>query len=584
MEAQTQVSLKITLGSGEIPEQIKKWAIFFFGLFALWVLHPEAYRQYWTVQAIILIGIMNIAVMLGSRFYSWETNCWQRYCSFSIDVFFVAVLIASTGGLTSEFVLVYPVVMAGVATRQLTAKEFLLMGLTGHLSYVIALRWYYGELGFYLFPAFWVQCLLITGVFAGVMVTVNIIQTAISKLHKANTDLEKTTVILTEANQKLSQLALTDGLTGLYNHRYFQERIREELNRAERYESELSLMMLDVDHFKLYNDHCGHTQGDQVLTKLAQIISQSIRQVDVAARYGGEEFVVILVETDPIVATAVAERIRSAVEQYQFPGAESQPLGKVTVSIGIAGYPVDATEAHELINKADQALYRAKNISRNKVEVFASVLEPLYEAMNEANDNTNPEDLMEAIRSILSVINARDKYTQGHAEKTMKYSVALANKMGLASDRIRIIKYAAFLHDIGKLKIGKDILNKSRPLSDEEKDLIKLHSLYGVNIIEPLENVKDLIPVIRHHHERYDGKGYPDGLKSHAISLEARIMAVADSYDAMRSSRPYRVALSKEEALRELEDCAGSQFDPEVINAFVEMVQKGEIAEADYYM
>ncbi|TDA67749.1 MAG: diguanylate cyclase [Clostridia bacterium] len=560
----------------------KKWAVHIGGLLLLAALYPAWFDP--TFRLLAALFIAAAAAYSGYVLYLARPGhirlVW--YFSYVECAVFTGYLIYYSGGLDSEFVLMYTVIMAGVAASRLRVIDFLATGFLGHVSYAVALYLFYGNLDFYLTPAFWVRCLLITGVFLLSLLVVEMMVSDNEKLRRAKQELEEKSEQLAASNSKLEALAVTDGLTGLYNHRYFQQRLREEIKRAERYESIFSLAMLDVDYFKCYNDAHGHPHGDGVLVEIARLIRENIRAADVAARYGGEEFAVIFVEMDCEVAVDAAERIRRAIETHDFPGSEYQPGGRLTVSIGVASYPADAQAADELIRKADEALYRAKEKHRNLVIPYHSLTEDLGRIdAAELELDESESSLMATVQAILAAIDQKDRYTYGHAERTMRYAEALARKLGFPEERIRVLRYAAFLHDIGKLKIAKEILNKSRPLTDEEKEIVRLHSLYGVNILEPLANLQRLVPIIRHHHERYDGQGYPDGLKDEDIPLEARIMAVADAYDAMRAQRPYRRALGVGEALEELERCAGTQFDPQLVERFTEVVRELEGVERE---
>ena len=178
------------------------------------------------------------------------------------------------------------------------------------------------------------------------------------------------------------------------------------------------------------------------------------------------------------------------------------------------------------------------------------------------------EKLFGGLRALLGTVSAKDKYTLGHSERVMDYAVMIARSMGLEGERIRLIKIAALLHDIGKVEIPEALLNKSEPLTEDDRNLLKKHPSYSADILEPLSNIELLIDSIKHHHERFDGKGYPSGIKGNDIPLEARILCVADSFDAMLSDRPYRKGMKINEVIAELEKNAGTQFDPSAVNAF----------------
>lgn len=372
--------------------------------------------------------------------------------------------------------------------------------------------------------------------------------------------------ILKANNDVLARLAITDGLTGLYNHRFFQEHLEEAVIKAKEEDASLSLILLDIDYFKHFNDTFGHMAGDTVLKELASMLNSLIGEHGFVARYGGEEFAIILSGKGSLEALAKAEEIRKTVEQHSFSG-KGLENGKVTLSIGLASFPEHAHKKEDLVRLADQALYKAKFSAKNKVEVYYSVLDDLKTHLNESEQN-----LLSSVKTLITVINAKDRYTYGHSERVLEFSLALGNCFGLDRNYLDLIKYGAFIHDIGKIEIEREILNKTGPLTADEFKVIKEHPVLGAEIVRPVDSLRNTIPIILHHHERYDGTGYPLGLKGEAIPFMARIVAVADSFDAMTTDRPYKKAKSEREALEELERCAGSQFDPAIVKVFVEMM------------
>lgn len=370
-------------------------------------------------------------------------------------------------------------------------------------------------------------------------------------------------------NQELQIMANTDGLTKLYNHRFFQETINKEMELAKKNKTPLSLLIVDIDYFKHYNDLFGHQAGDQLLKDLANILKTQIRQKDFIARYGGEEFTIIIPGQESDYASEVAERLRSKVEEFPFFGREQQPDKRVTVSIGIASYPKNAATKEELIKLADEALYKAKGSTRNKVELYFSVLDELKEELN-----SSEAELLNTIKMLLRIINAKDKYTSGHSERVGMYATAIAEELRLSIDELHTIKIGAYLHDIGKIEINRKLLTKNGRLSEKEFEIIKMHSIWGAEIVKSVDVLATTVPLILYHHERFDGKGYPEGLKGDEIPLLARILAVADSFDAMTSNRPYRKGLTVKKAINELILCSGTQFDPEIVNVFLHTLEK----------
>ena len=371
--------------------------------------------------------------------------------------------------------------------------------------------------------------------------------------------------------KKLEELINIDGLTELYNHRYFCDSLAEKVKNGDRNSKPVSMIFIDIDYFKQYNDTHGHQKGDYVLRKIGEIIKSNIGEEDIAARYGGEEFSIILPGVNEEEAIQVAENLRKKIECTRFYGEESQPKGKVTVSIGVSVYPYKARNDIELIKSADDALYRAKFFNKNRVEAYTSILDEIKKNIDEKDI-----ELVASIKTLISVINAKDRYTYGHVERVVVYSRMIADKLKLSKREKEILIYGAYMHDIGKININKEVLMKKMRLTDEEWELLKQHPANGVEIIKSVDSLKDIIPLIISHHERYDGNGYPNKLKGKEIPYLARILTVVDSFDAMTSNRPYNTRKTYEEAAEELEKCSGTQFDPEISAAFIEIVRKNE--------
>ncbi|MTI85833.1 MAG: diguanylate cyclase [Firmicutes bacterium] len=366
--------------------------------------------------------------------------------------------------------------------------------------------------------------------------------------------------------KQLAHMANTDMLSGLYNHRYFQEQLKRHFKKVSE-NNPLSLIIVDIDYFKHYNDGLGHVEGDNVIKIIGGILRDEIAKPGFAARYGGEEFVAVLPGCSSKKAMKIAEGIRTKVENQSFYGGNYQPGGKVTISCGISTSPTHAISSRELIKQADYALYRAKNIKKNKVELYFSVFDDLELGENE-------KELINSIKTLVSVINAKDRYTYGHSERVTDYSVKLATKVGVAEDDIKLLQYAAFLHDIGKIEIDRDTLNSPHRLSEKQWTSLKQHPQWGSDIVKSVSTLTPIVPVILYHHENYDGSGYPQGLKGQDIPLLARIVRIADSYDAMTSHRPYKRNLTPEEAIQEIERCSGTMFDPILVKHVRDVIFK----------
>lgn len=371
-----------------------------------------------------------------------------------------------------------------------------------------------------------------------------------------------------DVRKELAQLAVQDDLTELDNHRSFQEKLDAQIELAHNEGSSVGLIMLDIDYFKFYNDTFGHQQGDEVLRQMGALLKLETPEFGFAARYGGEEFTIVLPGATEETAMETAEHLRQRIEIFPFYGAGLQPQGKLTASFGVALFPYQAKNKEELIRLADQALYRAKYASKNKVELYFSVLDELRDEVDESEHN-----LLASIRTLISVINAKDRYTYGHSERTVVYAAELARALDWPEEKINDLKYGAFLHDIGKIEIPREILNKPGGLNDEEWAIVKQHPVWGSEIIKPITSLDRLYPIIRHHHENFDGTGYPDGLKGDNIPGGARILRLADSFDAMTTQRSYRPAQTRLEAISEIRGGAGRWFDPEMAEVFVQLIE-----------
>ena len=353
------------------------------------------------------------------------------------------------------------------------------------------------------------------------------------------------------------RLALTDPLSGLGNHRSFQERLKHELLRAEADDEPFTLCMIDVDDFKRINDLYGHPVGDRVLAS----VGRRLRQNGEAFRLGGDEFALLLpgVTADEALSTAssVLARIGSL---------ELADVGSVTASAGVAGFPHQAFDRDELIRLADSALYWAKEHGKNRVHVYRPDVVELAELRRLAH-GPDRAARFRAAASLAKAVDARDTYTGSHSTRVAELSAWIAHRLGLDREHIELTRLAGSLHDLGKLAIPEEILRKPGPLTDPERLVLQRHPEIGHRMLESL-GVDPVAEWVLHHHERWDGTGYPERLCGEEIPLGARIIFVADAYDAMTSDRAYRGRLTPREAIEELERCSGTQFDPEIVAAF----------------
>jgi diguanylate cyclase (GGDEF)-like protein/putative nucleotidyltransferase with HDIG domain len=367
---------------------------------------------------------------------------------------------------------------------------------------------------------------------------------------------------------KARERAHTDELTGLFNHRYFHERLDEEISRCSRFGDIFSLVFLDMDLFKAYNDIYGHLAGDDMLKQIGQYMKSSIRGIDMAFRYGGDEFTVILPQASLEDSCKVAERIRKRIEVEM--DSKGAPL---TCSLGIASWPTDGVMREEIIQAADASLYYAKQTGRNRICLASEII--TSEVLSMGTKPDREPGILSTIYALAATVDAKDHYTHSHSKKVSKYATDIAEALGYSQEKIATLRAAALLHDIGKIGVSDRVLLKAGPLSDEDWEPIRAHPKLGVAILKHVESLSGCLAAIQYHHERYDGTGYPAGLKGDNIPLDARIMAVADSYDAMTSLRPYRQGkFTSEQALAELKHCAGAQFDPKIIEVFATLSER----------
>jgi diguanylate cyclase (GGDEF)-like protein/putative nucleotidyltransferase with HDIG domain len=365
------------------------------------------------------------------------------------------------------------------------------------------------------------------------------------------------------------RLALTDPLTGLGNHRHFHERLQREMALADEADTLVSLCFLDVDDFKRINDRFGHPAGDRVLS----LVSARLRQGGEAFRLGGDEFAVLLPGADEQVALAIAESIIARIGE-----ADLGPVGAITVSAGVATYPQHGRERDSLIRLADGALYWAKEHGKNQVRLARSDVAELSEFRKVAS-GVDRAARFRAAASLARAVDSRDAYTGSHSERVALLAGEIAESLGLSTDETELIRLAASLHDLGKLAIPEEILRKPAALTDPERLVLERHPQIGHRMLESL-GVEPIAEWVLHHHERWDGGGYPTGLGGEEIPIGARVIFVADAFDAMTSNRLYRPALSHVEALAEVERCSGTQFDPDVVTAFLAVIGTREPAVA----
>lgn len=369
-------------------------------------------------------------------------------------------------------------------------------------------------------------------------------------------------------NMQLEQQVITDPLTGLPNHRALVERLDAALAAAEVAQTSCAVIFMDVDHFKMINDRYGHTVGDQVLCQFGKLVQESLPAGACVGRWGGEEFVALLPHSDSLEALNIAEQIRARVEGYR---SLCERKLHVTCSLGVASYPQDASSREELLLRADQAMYVAKRLGRNQVR---TAHEPLVRAMSihEAEpEGAEREEMLAVVDALLTLLETRDRSLGQHARRVAALSLKLALMLGLSGAEAYVVSLGGLLHDLGKIGVPDDILLKESCLTDDEYTCIAQHPLTGAEVIAQIPHLQAVAAIVRAHHEHMDGSGYPDGLRGEEIPLGARIVAVADAYDALTTNRSYRTGCAPIEAIRELLRGAGTQFDPQIVGMLVRL-------------
>jgi diguanylate cyclase (GGDEF)-like protein/putative nucleotidyltransferase with HDIG domain len=366
---------------------------------------------------------------------------------------------------------------------------------------------------------------------------------------------------------KLYDAARNDPLTGITNRRGFREHLDLELERARRAGGEMTVVSGDIDHFKEVNDRGGQQAGNHVLKRLAEVLEANRRKLDLVARVGGEEFALVLPDAGGMEAFAICERLRVAVQS-----SFEQDLVPVTISFGLASFPSQGETAASLLRASEEALHAAKQSGRDRTVLYSTALQTGALADPDARDVAG-ERFVALVVDLAEAVDLRFSGSARHSETVGRYSAMMARELGLSEPRVERVQLAGMLHDIGKVAVPDRILRKPGKLSEEEFEIIRGHPEFGAQILEH-PRLADVGEWVGAHHERPDGRGYPRGLVGKEISLEARILAVADAYEAMTSDRSYRSSIGHDEARAELERCAGTQFDEQVVAALLMVLER----------
>ena len=368
-----------------------------------------------------------------------------------------------------------------------------------------------------------------------------------------------------DAYERVYQVSIHDELTGLYNRTYCNRCLHKEgaLGDAR------GFLYMDMDNFKLYNDLYGEQTGDRILKWCAKKLQENAENGKVF-RVGSNEFLISVPETGSKTLVALAEKLTHAVQENGLD--KPQVMQPITFSVGVAWYPGLASDAPDLFQKAKRAAFPPPPHGKNRIQVYEGNIDE-----ERRNKGTGYEQVAPTVYALVAAIDAKDSFTFQHSTNVSQYAVLLAQKLGLPGDDIQTVKVAGLLHDIGKIGIPESILKKAGKLTNEEYEIMKSHVQKSIEMIHYLPNMNYVIPAVVSHHERYDGKGYPRGLKGEGIPLLGRILAVCDSFDAMISKRAYKEALSVEYAMGELEKNKGTQFDPKAADAFIELIKEGKV-------
>jgi diguanylate cyclase (GGDEF)-like protein/putative nucleotidyltransferase with HDIG domain len=372
--------------------------------------------------------------------------------------------------------------------------------------------------------------------------------------------------------QEARHRADRDSVTALLNHRAMQERLNASLGLSRRHKVELSVVMMDLNNFKFFNDTYGHPVGDEVLRTVARHLRELCRENDIVGRYGGDEFIVLLPDTGSEGTREFCGRVAARLNEHHFQ-ADSGSRIPIEMSFGWAVYPRDADSPLELLALADSNLYEYKHSGGFRNASHAEAAEQgrieIRKLKNRAAGGS-----FGVLDALVTAIDNKDRYTRRHSEEVTHYSLLVAKELGYSEEALRAVRISGLLHDVGKIAVPDEILRHPGQLDAEEWDIMKQHPVFGALIVKDLPHLDEVLGGVRHHHERWDGKGYPDALKETDIPMMGRLLAVGDCFSAMTTNRPYRKAFAPEDALREIERSIGIQFDPHIAQTFITVMRR----------
>ncbi len=400
-------------------------------------------------------------------------------------------------------------------------------------------------------------------------------------------------ITIADLFEKVKEQAITDGMTGLYNRRYFEEYLKKEVTRAKRINQPFSIIGIDLDFLKKINDKYGHAYGDLAIKSIAQVLMSNARSIDTAARMGGEEFNIILPGVTSEGAMVAAERIRKAIES-----TELETIGHITASIGVATFLEHSDNIEDILELTDQAMYLSKRNGRNQVTLakpidetswqelavsaFLDILNkrriPLAENFkqnlsNKLISNSSQSEVLYSVADLLTQ-TYNPLHKQGVVKSKVLTAVSLAKRFDLPKEEVDNLKIAMLLYDIGNLLVPQEIFKKAAPLTDDERNMIKEHPVIAAKkILTPISYIQDVIPIVEYHHENWDGSGYPAKLSKNEIPMTSQIVLIVDAYYALTEPRPYRDKLTPEQALEEIKKDAGKKWNTALVNEFTALIE-----------